>query len=287
MRLAEARQAGGDDALVSGAAIAEDLARHEAWVHAVTAACAPDGCSLRQAIEASRFLRTTSTWVAAMDRDGDGGVDRHEFLGSPRTSAHWLGTDGLGRDALVRLAHGFRMSLAVGAIAALAAAGMGVAYGAAAGLLGGAGGAAMMRLVDVLYGLPDRKDVPCDRGFACVQWLGMARTVRGLVASLKSAPWVEAARVQGCGPARLVAWHILPNARGPIATWAALLVPASIKEEAFLSFLGLGVQAPAASLGTLIADGAPRIAEAPWLVAAPALALFGLVLVVNLTADRG
>jgi oligopeptide transport system permease protein len=121
---------------------------------------------------------------------------------------------------------------------------------------------------------------------AGVQWLTMARTVRALFKSLRKAPWAEAAEVMGCGPVRLAVAHLVPNARRPILAWAALLVPASIKEEAFLSFIGLGVQAPRASLGTLIADGAGRLSAAPWQVAAPAAALVLLVLCITLAVEE-
>lgn len=121
---------------------------------------------------------------------------------------------------------------------------------------------------------------------AAVQWLGMSRTVRGLVGSLLTTPYVDAARTMGCGPVRLAVTHLVPNARRPIITWSALLIPGSIKEEAFLSFLGLGIQAPDASLGTLIADEAQRIGEYPWLVAAPSLLLFLLVLLIHIACDE-
>ncbi|MBM4395223.1 MAG: ABC transporter permease [Deltaproteobacteria bacterium] len=281
---------------VPESAIRSALAPWPAWADRVAEACA-GGCGVEKAISASRFLRLTPSMMASMDRDGDGAVARDEFLGAPLASPHLLGSDGLGRDAFVRLAEGLRLSVVVGVLAAASAALIGVAYGAAAGASGGFAGAAMMRVVDVLYGLPyvflvillislvGPSTLNLLIAIACVQWLGMARTVRGLTASLLTAPYVEAARVQGAGTARVIAAHVVPNARRPILAWAGLLVPASIKEEAFLSFLGLGVQAPAASLGTLIADGAPRIAEHPWLVAAPAAALFGVVLLVNVVLE--
>jgi len=173
-----------------------------------------------------------------------------------------------------------------------------VAWGSVAGLLGGWRGAAMMRIVDVLYGLPyiflvillismiGPSTANLLLAIACVQWLGLSRTVRGLVRSTLETPWVEAARVLGVTGPRLVLDHVLPNIRRPVLAWTALLVPASIKEEAFLSFLGLGVQAPAASLGTLVADGAPRIGDHPLLVLAPALVLCVAVFLVQVWCDE-
>jgi oligopeptide transport system permease protein len=232
-----------------------------------------------------------------MDRNSDGRVTRDEFRGAPRLAMHMLGTDGLGRDILVRLVDGLRMSLLVALVAALAASVIGIAWGATAAMVGGPIGTVMMRLVDVVYGLPflflaillislvGPSTFNLLVAIVAVQWLTMARTVRALVASLRTTPWAEASVVLGCGPVRLAVTHLLPNARRPILAWTALLVPATIKEEAFLSFLGLGVQAPRASLGTLIADGAPRLADAPWLVAAPALVLFLLVYLIHLAAE--
>jgi oligopeptide transport system permease protein len=295
--LADAWQAGGADGTIPESAVRLAVA-FPAWSSAVAVACRDGRCPLADTLRAARFLYLTPETLAAMDRDGDGAVDAAEFLGAPELRTHWLGTDGLGRDLAVRLLDGLRTSLLIGGAAALAAAALGVAWGAVAGLAGGFAGAAMMRVVDVLYGLPFLFVVilliavagpslwNLFVAIAAVQWLGMARTVRGLVASLAASPFVEEARVLGCGPVRLLRVHLLPNARGPILAWTALLVPASIREEAFLSFLGLGVQAPAASLGTLIADGAPRIAEHPWLIAAPAATLFLVVLLVNALCEE-
>lgn len=266
---------------------------------AVPVCTGADGrCPLRAVVEAVRFLALDPVRLAAMDVDGDGAVGPDEFEGTPASRRHLLGTDGLGRDVFVRLLDGLRMSLFVGVSAALAAGVIGVAWGSVAGLLGGWRGAAMMRIVDVLYGLPyiflvillismiGPSTANLLLAIACVQWLGLSRTVRGLVRSTLETPWVEAARVLGVTGPRLVLDHVLPNIRRPVLAWTALLVPASIKEEAFLSFLGLGVQAPAASLGTLVADGAPRIGDHPLLVLAPALVLCVAVFLVQVWCDE-
>lgn len=279
------------------AEVREALAAWPRWAETILSACGPDGCPIRSLVEASRFLRITEDSLRRMDADRDGVVSRGEFLGAPLTRPYLLGSDGLGRDVLVRLLQGLRLSVSVGVTAALAAAVIGVAYGATAGMLGGLVGQVAMRVVDVLYGLPflfvvillisllGPSLLNLFLAIVCVQWLGMARTVHHLVVSLREAPFVLAARVMGSGPLRLCMAHILPNARRPILTWTALLVPACVKEEAFLSFLGLGVQAPRASLGTLIAEGASQIAERPFLVAWPAVTLFVLVLLVHLACE--
>ncbi len=298
MTMARAWQMDGPTGVVTRSEVREALALWPEWSAPILEACASDACPIPVLVEASRFLRITAASLAAMDADGNGVVTRGEFLGAPLTRRHLLGSDALGRDVLVRLLDGLRLSVLVGVAAAASAAVIGVAYGALAGMAGGRLATLLMRAVDVLYGLPFLFVVillislvgpslwNLFLAIVCVQWLGMARTVHHLVVSLRKAPFVVAARAMGCGPLRLCATHILPNARRPILTWTALLVPASVKEEAFLSFLGLGVQAPHASLGTLIAEGAPRIAEVPWLVAWPAAVLFLLVLLVHLACDE-
>ncbi len=298
MVMARAWQSGGPEGVVPLSEVRDALAGWPAWAGPILDACGPDACPIPALVEASRFLRLTGESLAAMDSDADRTVTRDEFLGAPTARPHLLGSDALGRDALVRLLEGLRLSVLVGATAAVTAAGVGVVYGATAGMAGGPVATVLMRVVDVLYGLPflfvvillislvGPSLLNLLLAIVCVQWLGMARTVHHLVASLRQAPYVVAARSMGCGLVRLCATHILPNARRPILTWTALLVPASIKEEAFLSFLGLGVQAPHASLGTLIAEGSPRIAEVPWLVAWPAAVLFLLVLLVHVACDE-
>lgn len=293
-----ARASGGPQGVVATSEVRSALAAWPEWTQPILDACGPDACPIPGLVEASRFLRLTPASLASMDTDADGLVTRSEFLGAPRTRPHLLGSDALGRDALVRLLEGLRLSVLVGMTAAVAAAGIGVAYGAMAGMAGAKTATVLLRVVDVFYGLPflfvvillislvGPSLLNLLLAIVCVQWLGMARTVHHLVVSLRQAPYVLAARSMGCGSIRLCATHILPNARGPILTWTVLLVPASIKEEAFLSFLGLGVQAPRASLGTLIAEGAPRLAEAPWLVAWPAAVLFLLVLLIHVACDQ-
>jgi oligopeptide transport system permease protein len=216
---------------------------------------------------------------------------------SPPSAAHPLGTDELGRDLLARLLHGGRISLLVGLVGTLVSLLVGVAWGAVAGYAGGRTDELMMRFVDVLYALPtiflvillfvffSRSLLMLFVALGLVQWLTMARIVRGQVLSLKRMTYVEAARALGASGRSVVFRHIVPNTLGPVVVYATLTVPAVILQEAFLSFLGLGVQPPEASWGTLISDGARVMALFPWLVLFPGLALSLTLLAFNFLGD--
>jgi oligopeptide transport system permease protein len=216
---------------------------------------------------------------------------------SPPSSAHWFGSDELGRDTLARVIYGGRISLMVGLIATLVSLLIGVTYGAIAGYRGGKTDELMMRFVDVLYSLPyiflvilllvffSRSLVMLFVALGLVQWLTMARIVRGQVLSLKHQNFVEAARALGAGDMRIIFLHIVPNTLGPVIVYTTLTVPAVILQEAFLSFLGLGVQPPDASWGTLVSDGARLIALFPWLVIFPGVALSLTLLCFNFLGD--
>jgi oligopeptide transport system permease protein len=216
---------------------------------------------------------------------------------APPSWTHLLGTDELGRDVLSRLLHGGRLSLLVGLVGTLVSLVVGVAWGAVAGYAGGRTDEWMMRVVDVLYALPtiflvilllvffSRSLLMLFLALGLVQWLTMARIVRGQVLMLKRQTFVEAARALGAGGARVVLWHLVPNTLGPVVVYATLTVPAVILQEAFLSFLGLGVRPPDASWGTLIADGARVMALFPWLVLAPGVALSLTLLAFNFLGD--
>jgi oligopeptide transport system permease protein len=211
---------------------------------------------------------------------------------SPPSAAHWFGTDTLGRDLFVRLLYGGRISLGVGLCATFVALTIGVVYGAVAGYVGGKTDATMMRLVDIIYALPftifvillmvffGRNIVLLFVAIGAVEWLTMARIVRSQIMTLKKMEFIEAARALGLGNRRIIFRHLLPNAVGPIIVYTTLTIPAVMLLEAFLSFLGLGVQPPMSSWGTLIKDGAEKMEEFPWLLLFPgvtfSLTLFSL-----------
>ncbi|WP_414660731.1 ABC transporter permease [Horticoccus sp. 23ND18S-11] len=208
---------------------------------------------------------------------------------SPPSGTHWLGTDQLGRDLLVRLLYGGRVSLGVGLAATFVALTIGVVYGAVAGFFGGKLDAFMMRTVDIIYSLPfpifvillmvffGRNIILLFVAIGAVEWLTMARIVRSQVMAVKKMEFIEAARSIGYGKRRIIFRHILPNILGPIIVYTTLTIPAVMLLEAFLSFLGLGVQPPMSSWGVLIKDGAEKMEEYPWLLQFPA-ALFSLTL---------
>jgi len=219
--------------------------------------------------------------------------DQNLDLGpSAPSTAHWLGTDTLGRDLLVRLLFGGRVSLGVGLAATFVALTIGVVYGAIAGFFGGKRDAFMMRTVDIMYSLPfpifvillmvffGRNIILLFVAIGAVEWLTMARIVRGQVMSIKKMEFIEAARSLGFGRRRIIFRHILPNVIGPIIVYTTLTIPAVMLLEAFLSFLGLGVQPPMSSWGVLIKDGAEKMEEFWWLLVFPgsvfSLTLFSL-----------
>ena len=210
---------------------------------------------------------------------------------------HLMGTDHEGRDMFSRTLHGARISFLVGIVATLVAVVIGVGWGATAGWVGGRTDQMMMRIVDLLYGLPymffviilmvwfGRSLVNVFIGLGAVSWLTMSRIVRSQVLAIRQQDFVLAARVAGVAPWRIVTRHIVPNALGPIVVYATLTVPRVMLEEAFLSFLGLGVQPPAASWGSLIADGASLFREYPWLLGYPGICLTLTLLALNFVGD--
>jgi oligopeptide transport system permease protein len=207
----------------------------------------------------------------------------------PPSREHWLGTDTLGRDLLARTLYGGRISITVGLVATFVALAIGVTYGAVAGFLGGKVDAVMMRIVDILYALPfaifvillmvffGRNIFLLFFAIGAVEWLTMARIVRGQVLSIKKMEFIEAARALGLGRRRIIFRHLIPNVLGPVIVYTTLTIPAVMLLEAFLSFLGLGVQAPMSSWGVLIKDGSEKMEEFWWLLVFPG-ALFSLTL---------
>lgn len=250
-----------------------------------------------------RFRRNRPAVVAAVFLVAVGGlclaagwVAPHDYraqnlaLGPvPPEAGHWLGTDILGRDLLSRVLHGGGVSIRVGLIATVIALLFGTAYGVAAAQVGGTRGEAMMRVVDVINTLPlTLIIILCTVVFGQelwllyvvvggISWLTMARVVRNQVLALRATPFVQAAETMGASTGRIILRHYLPNLAGTLAIYGTLTVPGVMLLEAFVSFLGLGVQAPMTSWGLLIKEGADVMEECPWILLAPA-SLFALTL---------
>jgi oligopeptide transport system permease protein len=254
----------------------------------------------RAAVAAGVFLIVLSAVVVAapwIPGIADPAAQDLKLSATPPSAAHWFGTDELGRDTFARTVYGGRISLLVGLVATLVSLLIGVSYGAISGYRGGKIDELMMRAVDVLYSLPyiflvilllvffSRSILMLFVALGLVQWLTMARIVRGQILSLKHQTFVESARALGASDSAIIFRHLVPNTLGPVIVYTTLTVPAVILQEAFLSFLGLGVQPPDASWGTLVSDGARLIALFPWLVIFPGVALSLTLLCFNFLGD--
>lgn len=216
---------------------------------------------------------------------------------SPPSSAHLLGTDVLGRDLLSRILYGARISLLVGFIATTVALVIGVSWGIIAGYAGGKVDSVMMRIVDILYGLPfiifiillmvifGRNLWLLFLAIGAVEWLTMARIVRAQVLSLKNQEFVLAAQAMGVSNFAMFKRHLLPNILGPVAVYATLTIPQVMLLESFLSFLGLGIQPPMSSWGTLIKDGVESMEEYSWLLIYPGLTFTITLFALNFFGD--
>ena len=215
----------------------------------------------------------------------------------PMQGGHLFGADSLGRDLFARLLMGLVVSMAIGVVATVVSLIIGVAWGAIAGYVGGRTDEVMMRIVDTLYSLPfiffvillmvtfGRNIFLIFVAIGAVEWLTMSRIVRGQTLSLKQKEFVEAARAAGLNRGAIIARHIVPNLLGPVVVYVTLTIPAVIIAESFLSFLGLGVQPPMASLGTLINAGAQDMELAPWLLIFPSIVMIVTLMCFNFIGD--
>ena len=225
-------------------------------------------------------------------------TDFDRILASPSlTGMHWFGTDDLGRDLLVRTMMGIRVTLTVAIVASIVSLVIGVVYGATAGFVGGRVDAFMMRIVDALYALPfiffvillmvvfERNFLLMFVAIGAINWLDMARIVRGQTLSLKRKEFVEAAEAMGVRPVHIIRRHIVPNLLGVVVVYVTLTIPQVILVESFLSFLGLGVQEPMTSWGALVNEGAQEMESAPWMLVFPAVFLAGTLFCFNFLGD--
>jgi oligopeptide transport system permease protein len=234
-------------------------------------------------------------WISPhnyLETDFDGRFTEPGFGGF-----HLFGTDDLGRDLFVRTLLGVQVTLLVAIVASIVSLVIGVAYGAVAGYVGGRTDAFMMRAVDALYALPfiffvillmvvfERNFLLIFVAIGAINWLDMARIVRGQAISLKQREFVDAAKLIGVPPMRIIFRHITPNLMGVVIVYVTLTIPQAILVESFLSFLGLGVQEPQTSLGALVNGGVSQMERAPWMLVIPAAVLALILLCFNFLGD--
>jgi oligopeptide transport system permease protein len=264
----------------------------DAWARLKRNRAAVTGAAV---IAAMALLVIVGPWLGAYPYDF---TDWSNLSTGPSlASGHYFGTDTLGRDLFVRTLHGGRISLLVGVVATIVSLLIGVAYGAIAGYAGGRIDAVLMRIVDILYALPfmffvillmvffGRNIVLIFVAIGAINWLDMARIVRGQTLSLKRREFVEAARAQGVAPLAIIGRHIVPNLLGVVMVYITLTIPQVILVESFLSFLGLGVQEPMTSWGALVHDGAEDLENAWWMLVFPAAFLALTLFCFNFVGD--
>jgi oligopeptide transport system permease protein len=241
------------------------------------------------------LLSAAAPWIAAHPFD----ELYWDFVASPPnlSEGFYFGTDANGRDLFARTLYGGRVSLMVGIVATLVSLVIGVTWGAVAGYLGGRTDSIMMRIVDILYSMPfmffvillmvffGRNIFLIFIAIGAIEWLNMARIVRGQTLSLKHKEFVEAARASGASTFAIIHRHIIPNTLGPVIVYVTLTVPQVILIESFLSFLGLGVQEPDTSWGVLFSEGAQRMETAPWMLVFPAIFLALTLFCFNFIGD--
>lgn len=239
------------------------------------------------------FISLLTPWIAPYSYEG-----QDLNLGAaPPSADHWFGTDVFGRDMLTRVMYGSRVSLAVGFLATAVSLLIGVAWGTISGFSGGRVDSIMMRIVDILYALPfiifvillmvvfGRNLVLLFIAIGAVEWLTMARIIRGQVLSIREKEYIDSAIMTGIPKSRIIIRHVLPNAVGPIIVYTTLTIPSVILLESFLSFLGLGIQPPMCSWGLLINYGVETMEEYPWLLIFPGLVLSITLFSLNFLGD--
>lgn len=263
---------------------------HDAWLRLKKNRAAVTGGMV---LAVMVVLAILTPWIAPYGYE----AQNLDLGATPPSAEHWLGTDIFGRDLLTQILYGGRISLAVGFIATAVALAIGVTWGAVAGYVGGRIDSVMMRFVDILYALPfmifiillmvvfGRNILLLFLAIGAVEWLTMARIMRTQVQSLRQQEFVEAAVSLGLPPSAIIFKHIIPNALGPIIVYTTLTIPSVMLLEAFLSFLGLGIQPPQTSWGLLISYGAETMEEYPWLLIFPGLALTITLFSLNFLGD--
>jgi oligopeptide transport system permease protein len=263
---------------------------HDAWLRLRKNRAAVTGGAILLVMVVLAIL---TPWIAPYGYE----AQNLDLGATPPSAAHWLGTDIFGRDLLTQILYGGRISLAVGFIATAVALVIGVTWGAIAGYVGGRVDSVMMRFVDILYALPfmifiillmvvfGRNILLLFLAIGAVEWLTMARIMRTQVQSLRQQEFVEAAVSLGLSPLAIIFKHIIPNALGPIIVYTTLTIPSVMLLEAFLSFLGLGIQPPQTSWGLLISYGAETMEEYPWLLIFPGMALTVTLFSLNFLGD--